>query len=927
MAYEQLIVLLPCHSLEDFPLHHTGEAADSLLACWSALWHPQLLAEARRLPTWQRADFPSEPVANSLVLIPTPAEASLPAGWINQAQEAGAKIVRKLSDRSQLLRAALQATPESSLTDSGGLAADFMALGLGVLHVELLTRQMRYLTNIDQVHLEREALAAADAVLNGEEETTRTHLAACFEVLVEARERFYPVELYLIELTLVASSTLGESLSRQLQADGAQNLLLSGQLLEQLATEHPLTHAQLRDRVEAETLCVVGGEYVESELPLQPIENVLANFRRGHALFRDLLGAPPLVYARRRYGLSPDLPQFLSRQLYLGAVHATLDDGQFPRTPQSKVRWESPDGSVIDALGRLPLDARAPETFLSLPEKLAESMDMDHVATAVFAHWPGQTSLWFDDLRRISRYAPVFGRFITLSDYFRHTDTPGRMLRLEADEYRSPYLLQSVIRREENPIGRYQSAHQQASEQLHDRLLLNLASAAGAALDSSSMPADATALRQELTERTAASIAGPQESPGWLVLNPWPHARRVAVTIEDSGPAPTVDGVVLAAANDGMHTRAVVEIPGSGFAWFGRGAAAPKKSPPAIVDGLSLQNEFLRAAIDPQTGSLRSLSRPNRRGNLLSQQLAFRLPNPEPAPGQVWHDPDLDALYSRMHVDDIQTTRSNSVIGEITTHGELRGSDDAILARFVQKYRLMHGSKFLELSVELDPVVQPRSDPWNSYFALRWAWPDETAELQRSLHLAQLDTSGKRIEAPEFLQIAWGENIVSLLTGGLPFHRRVATRMLDTLLVVRGETRRTFQLRIGVNSGFPAPHAQAAMGPEPLVVPAPRPAGGRSVGWFFHLDSRNVVVTHWQPWTEGERTVGFRARLLETAGRPGRVQLRTPRPLAAAQQLDLTGEPLAILRVQDDTLSYDSTAHEWVEIEARYADPPVGNPT
>ena len=40
MNYTDLTVLLPCHSLEDFPLYHEGAEADGLLAAWSALWHP-----------------------------------------------------------------------------------------------------------------------------------------------------------------------------------------------------------------------------------------------------------------------------------------------------------------------------------------------------------------------------------------------------------------------------------------------------------------------------------------------------------------------------------------------------------------------------------------------------------------------------------------------------------------------------------------------------------------------------------------------------------------------------------------------------------------------------------------------------------------------------------------------------------------------
>src|SRR5687767_2165264 len=98
---EELIILLPCHSLDDFPVHHTGDEAEGLLAAWSALWHPALLAAAGRMPTWYRADSPPETLENRLLVIPAVAEAELQAGYASRAQEAGAVVVRKLIRRDE----------------------------------------------------------------------------------------------------------------------------------------------------------------------------------------------------------------------------------------------------------------------------------------------------------------------------------------------------------------------------------------------------------------------------------------------------------------------------------------------------------------------------------------------------------------------------------------------------------------------------------------------------------------------------------------------------------------------------------------------------------------------------------------------------------------------------------------------------------
>jgi alpha-mannosidase len=60
MKYEDLLILLPCHSLEDFPTHHSGDEAAGLLAGWSALWHPALIASTQKMPSWFRADSPPD---------------------------------------------------------------------------------------------------------------------------------------------------------------------------------------------------------------------------------------------------------------------------------------------------------------------------------------------------------------------------------------------------------------------------------------------------------------------------------------------------------------------------------------------------------------------------------------------------------------------------------------------------------------------------------------------------------------------------------------------------------------------------------------------------------------------------------------------------------------------------------------------------
>ena len=87
MKFDEACVLLPCHSLEDFPTHYEGASAEGLLAAWSALWHPALLAACGRLPTWYRADGPPDALAGRLIMIPSTSEPLLLAGWAVAGRE------------------------------------------------------------------------------------------------------------------------------------------------------------------------------------------------------------------------------------------------------------------------------------------------------------------------------------------------------------------------------------------------------------------------------------------------------------------------------------------------------------------------------------------------------------------------------------------------------------------------------------------------------------------------------------------------------------------------------------------------------------------------------------------------------------------------------------------------------------------------
>ncbi|MHC4180952.1 MAG: hypothetical protein ACYSWU_25930, partial [Planctomycetota bacterium] len=730
------------------------------------------------------------------------------------------------------------------------------------------------MSNLDEETFRTEVLAAAEQALAGDPEAARERLQAAFNLLHEAREYFYPVESHLLDLTLVASTTLGQSLRDELAGGVPTNLLISGELVEQMARREPATLRALAEALEKGAAAIVGGEFSEWALPLLPPEAIRAQLGRGLAGYQEYLGTRPTIYGRRRFGLSPVLPQILKRSGFAGAIHCTLDDGRFPTGNQSRIQWEGMDGTVLEALARVPIDVSRADAFLSLPERLGDSMDLDHVATVVLAHWPGQSSPWYQDLRRIAAYSPVLGTFATITDYFEQTSMAGQQKQYKADQYRSPYLGQAVAGRQADPISRWvrYSARRASVEALQTLDTLAAIAACGSATaedsggqavgeglfdeidDSLAAEADAGEaldrrirhLLDEAAARFSRSLCGdgPSAEKGCFLTNPWGFPRRLCLETSQLERAPDVAGAVRAAGESAGSRSVVVDLPTMGFAWVGPGAGAPQQSEAAGAKGRKrrkkqkpesplaeenvLGNEFFQVTIDRATGAIRSISDYHSRSPRLAQQIALRLPR------TARDREEDDARYSIMTVDEMAVSCPGPVFGEIVCRGRLVDREVRRLAGFKQTTRVWRGSRVIELQIELDVDQLPGANPWDSYYAARFAWSDATANLYRSVSLANLPTDTVQLEAPHFVDVRSGKARTTLLCGGLPYHRRFGLRKLDTLLVVRGETARHFRLGIGIDLPHPMPAAIGFLAPQTMRFGlAPPPAAS---GWLFHLD-------------------------------------------------------------------------------------------
>ncbi len=962
MELNEISVLIPSHGLEDFPMELEETEAAGLLNAFSVVWHPQLIAKMSQLPGWERADDPPRPREGSLFLLPTASEEWLSHGWLDRARKKGAIVVEGIHDRDELASALLNATGVDDPLDSD-LVRDFFALGSCWLQLELLSRQMHYFVSPDESILQREAVLAAEAILSGDEDTTRHHLKACFEQLTETREQMYPVDCHLLDLCLLTPELVDEKFDQILKESHPVNILCSPNELQKIAASRPEAIVKMQECWAEDQIDLIGGEYRETPSALLPIESVLWEFRHGHHVLNEMFGGVPKVWGRRRFGLSTLLPLVLDRFGYELALHYAMDDGFYPEAESSKTRWEGCDGTGIDAVSRIPMAANSATSYLKFAHRMAESMEGDQVAGMILARWPQQVSPWFDDFRRMASYSPSLGKFATFTEFTETTEDAHHHYLWDAREYMSPFLSQAVARKELNPVSRYRRhwirryrffASEWASVMASALLArfpaignaegleqqIELAGCEGEESLQSAADEDLERFAKTAGRKLASVILGQSgkklpetsDSPGGLlIVNPLSFPRRIHVDISSFSVPPAIRGPVKMVQFDKAFKVADVEVPGSGFAWLPAGGSQTSYGISNDVwladrELLQLRNEFFEVHINPTTGGISRIKEYGRKPNRLSQQLAFRFPSERLIPGEDEGRNENRSYYSEMRCRNIEVTSTGPAVGEIVSDGDLIDQmDDSRIAGFRQKVRVRRGQPFVELGIEIDTEILPKGNPWSNYFTSRFAWNDITATLTRSIQQGAQSFFGDRIESPDYIEIAEGQERITILNGGLPFHRKTGPRMLDTILLTEGETARRFRLSIAFDHPYPQEAALDRTSP-PLVIPtgATPPPTGES-GWFFHHNARNVQILRIDDLAANRNLVkpdkstnGLTIRFAETEGRSREFRFRCYRSPVEAKTVDFNGQTITPLAIESDTIRISMSPYEIVDVEIRF---------
>ncbi|MCL2120437.1 MAG: hypothetical protein FWH27_18640, partial [Planctomycetaceae bacterium] len=270
---------------------------------------------------------------------------------------------------------------------------------------------------------------------------------------------------------------------------------------------------------------------------------------------------------------------------------------QTPEKRHSLLRWGTSDGRKIGAISRYPSDANSSETFLQLPKKLGQMLEGDYAPTITLAHYPKHARRWLNDLIVAAQYAPVFGRFHSLSAFFKTTKFTGETKPLDEAMYaKSRQLVEAVEKKRPNPVSAWGDYHQllqrcnqiatlatltasvagkksgvpiqafaeacsflelfDAAKRQHDRQLYGEMNTDCARVDLSDFAAEADRVIKrlscylsaaltaqpvdEIIARNEASSQSFSDDWGYLLLNPSPHSRSILIDISGLPALPAV---------------------------------------------------------------------------------------------------------------------------------------------------------------------------------------------------------------------------------------------------------------------------------------------------------------------------------------------------------------------------------------------------
>lgn len=941
--FDECSVLLPSSTLEDLPSHAAESDARGLLAAWSVLWHPTLIAGSQQLPSWYRADAPPTPDGPRLIIVPRLSQSILPSDFRRKCDTNSECKWVEGDSRQQLAEAIGLLEPEtldqtSPLEFEGRQLAveDFYAIGFLSLQIQIMTRRLRYTSNLDELHLQTKVLEAADAFVARDAAKTAESLHDVFDALAEERDHYFTSDPHLIDLTLLTPGVLDkaiengwvEQLAEQAcladEDHGKQgtprNVLIDGNVAQAIQdADDALRYQGFLDLLQQPAIGWAGGgaadrDSSQSNASLGPCLDAMtmaaarADLEKGLQLASDAIKQRPAVMGRLQ-GVTPaDLVPTLAELGYQGVIPIDFVAG-VGFGDESKL-IASGSGAEIEALTAKPIDAASESSFLTIGTRLGEAIDSGEVATGLFVHWPQTVCDSFNDFVRAATWCVALGKFWTLPDYFTDGEKPYHHGSLATLSSGSPTVVAQSI---EGPAA---NASLHASAVGFANLVQSETNRTGRSVLSIAVPKlldevdPALDLASVACQAMKATPVEPAAATSALIFNPHAAARRYQLELAKGGPA-NESYVYAASASKEQAGRCDVtaDVPAYGMSIVNATESLPREGlfaklkggKPGIARGQALQNRFLVASIDPDTGGISGVFSASR-GNRLSMRLA------------VGGGKSNESGGGAMVASSVKVLRNTPVVGEIQSTGTLRDDEQQVVAEFELVYRLRRGSRLLEIEGSFKPLKKgtaiDAAQLWSDYIAMRVAVAGEAAVF-RPLVRDKVHTSNQRkLVAPLGVLIDEAEKQTLICSGGLPMHRKVGERFLDTILGFpvadqEGDSSKV-DFRVGIAFDAPAPIAVSrGFIAENESIPVQLEQAKNQQAWLMHLSAPDVLVADAEVQRRQDGKLAARLLLVRSRATTSKVNLQFAAHAMAAFVADQTGIDRELAELPDDVTCED----------------------
>ncbi len=381
--------------------------------------------------------------------------------------------------------------------------------------------------------------------------------------------------------------------------------------------------------------------------------------------------------------------------------------------------------------------------------------------------------------------------------------------------------------------------------------------------------------------------------------------------------------IELAQVNNGQE-RLLVKIPPGGFAWLTE-SQSPQTMQPVmkeargeapLAEPLTLRNRHFEVTLSDRTGGIASVTWHQQRGNRLSQQSCFRYERevtlPDDGSGEV-----RKASYAISNIISQRVVEAGLVFASVETISELVSPVDGVrLATVIQTTSIDRVQPRIQIHLRFENIKSNvKGNPWLSYYGCRFAWDNESAAITRAVMGQAGGFRAERFESPDYLEVSDTDHRMVIVPHGRPYHRRSGPRMLDSLLIVEGESAREFQFTVEFDQPFPLRTAADAMTPVSTLQTTGSAAAAAS-SWILGLSAKNVeiVTTRHKASTEAE-SESLNLLLSETDGVAVDCFIKTARKPTAAFAINAEMTEKSALAISDQGTRISLSAFKIREVQ------------